>query len=135
MFCLNGRARRILFHQFSIYALLTAETKLNDGTSPHMKINKIVEEVLSEDAVELLNILAANAIATTPGYGTSLFYLTVEPENWNATMMLMREIFEGEIMISGEGEWVAFRVLQSFGVSEGRLAYQFTPTFTEALST
>jgi hypothetical protein len=135
MFCLNDQARGISSHPFSIYDLSTHETELNGGTSPHMKINKIVEEVLSEDAVELLNILAANAIATTPAHGTSLFYLTVEPENWNATMMLMREIFEGEIMISGEGEWVAFRVLQSFGVSEGRLAYQFTPTFTEALST
>lgn len=100
-----------------------------------MKINRIVEEALSEDAVELLNILAANALATAPSHGTSLFYLPVEQENWETTMMLMREIFEAEILISGDGEWVAFRVLQSYGVNHGQLAYQFTPTFTEALST
>jgi hypothetical protein len=99
-----------------------------------MHINRIVEEVLSEEAVELLNILAANALVTSPKQGTSLFYLAVEQENWNTTMMLMREIFEAEILISGDAEWVAFRILQSIGVNEGRLAYQFTSTFTEALS-
>lgn len=100
-----------------------------------MKINKIVEETLSANALELLNLLAANALATAPAQGASVYYLAVEPENWNATMLLFREIFEAEILISGDAEWVAFRILQSFGVKHGKLAYQFTPTFTETLST
>jgi hypothetical protein len=115
----DGQAMRILIRE----------------TGLEMKINKIVEQALSTNAVELLNLLAANALATSPAHGPSLFYLAVEQENWNATMLLMREIFEAEILISGDQEWVAFRVLQSFGVNKGQLAYQFTPTFTEALST
>jgi hypothetical protein len=100
-----------------------------------MNINKIVEEALTEEAVELLNILAANALATQPAHGISIFHLAVEQENWDTTMMLMREIFDADILISGEREWVSFRILQSFGVNHGQLAYQFTPTFTETLST
>ena len=99
-----------------------------------MKINRLVEEALSEDAVELLNVLAANALAGPPTQG-SLYCLAVEPENWNATMMLIREIFEAEILVSGDPEWVSFRILQSIGVNHGKLAYQFTPTFSETLST
>lgn len=99
-----------------------------------MKINKLVEEALSDSAVELLNLLAANALAASPQSGTSMYQIAVEQDNWNSTMLLMREIFEAEIAVSGDTEWVSFRILQSFGVNRGQLAYQFTPTFTETLS-
>lgn len=91
-----------------------------------------MEEVWSESAVELVE---ANSLATSSANGASLYHLVVEPENWNATMLSIREIFEAEILISGDGVWVAFRILQAFGVNQGKLAYQFTPTFTETLST
>lgn len=100
-----------------------------------MKINKLVEEALSENAVELLNLLAANALAAPQSQTKSLFTLAVEPENWNATMQLIREIFDAEILIASDPEWVSFRILQSIGVNHGKLAYQFTPAFTETLST
>lgn len=100
-----------------------------------MKLNKFVEEALSESAVELLNLLAANALAAPPAKDKAMYYMAVEQENWNSTVILMKEIFDAEILISGEEEWLAFRILQSFGVSKGQLAYQFTPTFTEALAT
>lgn len=100
-----------------------------------MHINRIVEEVLSPDAVELLNVLAVHAVATANTQAESLCYLPVEEDAWNATMHLMREIFEAEILISGEDEWLSFRLLQSYGVKDGQVAYQFTPTFAKALST
>ena len=99
-----------------------------------MRINRLVEEVLSENAVELLNMLAAHALATGEGKHKELHTLPVEPDVWNDTMFLMREIFEAEILVSGEDEWISFRILQSFGVNAGHLAYQFTPTFAQALS-
>jgi hypothetical protein len=100
-----------------------------------MKLNKIVEEALSASAVELLNLLAAHALAAAPEQGKSMYSMPVEQDNWNSTMVLMREIFDAEVLISGESDWVAFRILQSFGVNQGQLSYQFTPTFTDALST
>lgn len=98
-----------------------------------MNINKLVDEVLSDAAVELLNTLAAHALVTSPEDKSALSFLPVEPENWNATVLLMREIFEAEVTVAGETEWLSFRILQSFGVRNGQLAYQFTPTFAKAL--
>lgn len=98
-----------------------------------MKLNKLVEDVLSEAAVELLDTLAAHAVVTSPDDKSMLYFLPVEPESWNATVLLMREIFEAEVMVSDESEWLSFRILQSFGVRNGQLAYQFTPTFAKAL--
>ena len=97
-----------------------------------MHINKLIEEALSEAAVELLNALAAHAVVA-PKDNSSLFYFPVEEENWNATMLLVHEIFEAEILVSAESDWLAFRILQSYGVRGGQLAYQFTPTFAESL--
>lgn len=99
-----------------------------------MRINKIVENVLSEEAIEFLNTLAAHAIVTDKVEEASLYYLAVEQNEWNATMFLIREIFEAEIMIANDDEWLSFRILQSLGVNKGRLAYQFTPTFAKALA-
>ena len=105
------------------------------GKQPEkMQINRYVEEVLSENALELLNLLAAYAVAASPAHAAGLCHLPVEPENWNVTMMLMHEIFEAEIHIAGEQDWLCFRLLQSFGVDGGQLAYQFTPTFARTLS-
>jgi hypothetical protein len=99
-----------------------------------MQINQIIEETLSEEAVELLNMLAAHALAvdatTDP---QSVFTIPVEENNWNASLELLREIFEAEILISDEVEWLSFRILQSIGVKNGQLAYQFTPTFSQSL--
>ena len=98
-----------------------------------MQINKIIEQTLSEAAVELLNMLAANAIVSEASDAKSVFYLPVEANNWNATLMLLREIYEAEILIAEENDWISFRLLQSIGVKKGQLAYQFTPTFSQAL--
>ncbi|WP_334187781.1 hypothetical protein [Noviherbaspirillum sp.] len=99
-----------------------------------MQINRLVEEALGESAVELLNVLAAHVLAAGDANRTGMQSLPVEPDDWNTTMFLMREIFEAEILVSGDDEWVSFRILQSFGVNHGRLAFQFTPTFAQALS-
>lgn len=69
-------------------------------TGVQMHINRIAEEVLSQDAVELLNVLAVHAVATADMQAASLCYLPVEADAWNATMHLMREIFEAEIVTS-----------------------------------
>lgn len=100
-----------------------------------MQLNRFIEEVLSEEAVELLNTLIAHAIAVPPdsANGPPLYHLPVEQDIWNSTIRLMREIFEAEILISGDEEWLGFRLLQSFGVKEGQLAYQFTPIFAQTL--
>lgn len=99
-----------------------------------MQINRLVEESLGESAVELLNVLAAHVLAAGGEDRTGMQSMPVEPDDWNTTMSLMREIFEAEILVSGDDEWVSFRILQSFGVNNGRLAYQFTPTFAKALA-
>ncbi|MFC7513864.1 hypothetical protein ACFQUU_02480 [Herbaspirillum sp. GCM10030257] len=98
-----------------------------------MQINKAVEEVLSEAAVELLNTLVAHVIVSAPQDKSGLCYLPVESDNWNTTVMLMREIFEAEICISSDTEWLSFHIFQSIGVRDAQLAYQFTPTFAQAL--
>ncbi len=103
-------------------------------SDPSMKLNKLIAEVLSMEAIELLNVLAANALAAANNSDTSVFYLAVEEDNWNSTVLLMREIFEAEILISSEQDWLSFRVLESFGVKQGRLAYQFTDTFAHTLA-
>ncbi|RJF95367.1 hypothetical protein [Noviherbaspirillum saxi] len=69
-----------------------------------MQINRAVEEVLGEAAVELLNTLVSHVVVANPDDKAGLFYLPVEPDNWNSTMMLMREIFEAEIFVSGQTE-------------------------------
>ena len=97
-----------------------------------MKINQLVEEVLSEAAVELLNALAAHALVATQK--PAMYTMAVEADNWNSTMMLVREIFEAEVLIPGETEWLGFRILESVGVKNGQLAYQFTPIFAQALA-
>lgn len=97
-----------------------------------MHINRLVDEVLSEPAIELLNALAAHAVVSGQ-QPSSLFFFPVEPDAWNSTMLLLREIFEAEVLISGDDDWLGFRILQSFGVKHGQLACQFTPTFAEAL--
>ncbi len=99
-----------------------------------MQINQIIEEALSEEAVELLNMLAAHAVTTASATDPqSVFTIPVEENNWNASMQLLREIFEAEILISDESDWLSFRILQSIGVKNGQLAYQFTPTFSQTL--
>ncbi|HEY0846388.1 MAG TPA: hypothetical protein VGE12_13550 [Noviherbaspirillum sp.] len=98
-----------------------------------MNINRLVDEVLSDAAVELLNTLAAHAVVEQPDDKAALSSFKVEPDSWNATVLLMREIFEAEITVSGDTEWLSFRILQSFGVRNGQLVYQFTPTFAQAL--
>lgn len=98
-----------------------------------MNINRLVEEVLDDAAVELLNTLAAHTMVEQPDDRSAMSFFAVEPDSWNATVLLMREIFEAEVMVSGEEEWLSFRILQSFGVRNGKLAYQFTPTFAKAL--
>lgn len=98
-----------------------------------MNINRLVEDVLSNAAVELLDTLAAHAVVTSPDDKSALYFLPVEPESWNATVLLMREIFDAEVTVSDASEWLSFRILQSFGVRNGQLAYQFTPTFAKAL--
>ena len=97
-----------------------------------MKINQLIEEAISGEAVELLNMLAANAIAA-PVDMNSVYTIAVEQDNWNATLLLLREIFEAEIVISDDGNWLGFRILQSIGVKNGQMAYQFTPTFAQIL--
>lgn len=99
-----------------------------------MNLNRLVREVLSEAAVELLDTLAAHALVSAPADFTGMFYLPVEQENWNPTLQLVREIFDAEITITHEPNWLNFRVLQSFGVRDGQLAYQFTPVFADAIS-
>lgn len=99
-----------------------------------MQINQIIEDALSEEAVELLNMLAAHAVTTDAAADPqSVFTIPVEENNWNESMQILREIFEAEILISDEMEWLSFRILQSIGVRNGQLAYQFTPTFSQAL--
>lgn len=98
-----------------------------------MNINRLVEEVLDDAAVELLNTLAAHTMVEQPDDRSAMSFFAVEPDSWNATVLLMRAIFEAEVMVSGEEEWLSFRILQSFGVRNGKLAYQFTPTFAKAL--
>jgi hypothetical protein len=100
-----------------------------------MHINRLVEQVLREEAVELLNTLAAHALADSDASNASLFLLPVEEEAWNGTLLLMREIFDAEVLLSEDQDWLSFRILQSFGARDGHLAYQFTPTFAQALST
>lgn len=77
-----------------------------------MQLNRIIEESLSEEAVELLNMLAAHAVAadaqTDP---QSVFTIPVEENNWNASLQLLREIFEAEILISNDADWLSFRIL------------------------
>lgn len=97
-----------------------------------MKLNQLIEQEISSEAVELLNMLAANAIAV-PVEMNSVYTIAVEPENWNATVLLLREIFEAEILIADEDDWLSFRILQSIGVKDGQMAYQFTPTFAQTL--
>lgn len=106
---------------------------LKSHTMP-MNINKLVQDVLSEAALELLDTLAAHTIVASPQQRSSLTLMPVDADNWNATMMLMREIFEAEILLSGETEWLGFRILQAYGVRDGQLAYQFTPVFAQALA-
>lgn len=98
-----------------------------------MQINRIIEQTLSEEAVELLDMLAANALVSAPGDAKSVFYLPVEENSWNATLLLLREIYEAEILVAEDSNWVNFRILQSIGVKSGQLAYQFTPTFSQTL--
>jgi hypothetical protein len=98
-----------------------------------MQINRIIEQTLSEEAVELLDMLAAHALVAAPADPKSVFYLPVEENNWNATLLLLREIYEAEILIAEGRDWVNFRILQSIGVKNGQLAYQFTPTFSQTL--
>lgn len=101
-----------------------------------MHINRIVEETLSEDALELLNLLAAYAVAADAGTAPHAVYtMPVEDSNWNAALQSLREIFEAEILISDDQNWLSFRILQSIGVKNGQLAYQFTPTFSQTLRT
>src|SRR6476469_9286352 len=99
-----------------------------------MRLNRLVEGVLGEEAVELLDLLAAHALVAGDG-SAALHRLPVEEESWNRTMLLVQEIFDAAVLVSGDGEWLSFRILQSFGVDDGRLVYQFTPAFAQALST
>jgi len=103
-------------------------------TLPIMHINRLVEQVLSERAVELLDTMAAQALALQPGDITAVAYLTVEAESWNDTVLLMREIFEAEIEVSADHDWLGMRILQSWGVKDGRIAWQFTPAFGQAIA-
>lgn len=98
-----------------------------------MNINRLVEEVLSDAALELLNTLAARTVVEESGDKSGMSFFKVEPDSWNSTVLLMREIFEAEVTVSGETEWLSFRILESFGVRDGQLAYRFTPTFGQAL--
>lgn len=99
-----------------------------------MHINRIVEETLSEEAVELLNMLAAHAVTADAAIDPqSVFTIAVEEHNWNASMKLLREIFEAEILLADESDWISIRILQSIGVKDGQFAYQFTPTFAQTL--
>lgn len=99
-----------------------------------MKLNRLIAEMLSAEASELLNMLAANAVVNRNDADASLHYLPVEEDSWNSTVILMREIFEAEVLLSGDQEWLSFRILESFGVSQGRITYQFTPIFAKSLS-
>ena len=99
-----------------------------------MQLNRIIEEALSEEAVELLNMLAAHAVtADAKTDPQSVFMMPVEENNWNASLQLLREIFEAEILLADETDWISIRILQSIGVKNGQLAYQFTPTFVQTL--
>jgi hypothetical protein len=99
-----------------------------------MHINRIIEETLTDEALDLLNLLAAHAVTANAGIDPqSVFTIPVEENNWNTTLELLREIFEAEILISDDAEWLSFRILQSIGVKNGQLAYQFTPTFSQTL--
>jgi hypothetical protein len=100
-----------------------------------MQINKLVEQILSEPALELLNTLVAHALVNPSSDRSALSTLPVEPDSWNSTMLLLREIFEAEILVSGDVEWLGFRILQSYGAKDGRLAYSFTSTFAQTFST
>lgn len=99
-----------------------------------MHINRLVEEVLSENAVELLDTMAAHVLARLPVSITAVASLAVEPESWNDNVMLMREIFEAEIQVTSGTNWLDMRILQSWGVRDGQLAWQFTPAFGEAIT-
>ncbi|MDQ9169343.1 hypothetical protein Q8A64_02845 [Oxalobacteraceae bacterium R-40] len=100
-----------------------------------MHINRIIEETLTDEALDLLNMLAAHAVTADAGIDPqSVFTIPVEENNWNATLESLREIFEAEILISDDDtDWLSFRILQSIGVKNGQLAYQFTPTFSQTL--
>jgi hypothetical protein len=99
-----------------------------------MHINRIIEEALSEEAVELLNMLAAHAVTADAATDSqSMFTIPVEEHNWNASLALLREIFEAEILLADEADWISIRILQSIGVKGGQIAYQFTPTFAQTL--
>lgn len=84
--------------------------------------------------MELLDALAAHAVIAAPEQRSSVFYFPVETDNWNSTILLVHEIFDAELLISGNNDWLTFRILQSFGIKDGQLAYQFTPVFAETLS-
>lgn len=98
-----------------------------------MHINRIVEDALSEEAVELLNTLVAHAIVNAGEDTLAVFTMPIEDSMWNSTMLMVREIFEAEILIADEPDWLSFRILQSLGAKDGLLAYQFTPTFAQSL--
>ncbi|GIZ52798.1 hypothetical protein [Noviherbaspirillum aridicola] len=101
---------------------------------PAMHINRLVEQVLSERAVELLDTMAAHALARLPQDITAVASLAVEADSWNDTVILMREIFEAEIQVAAGNDWLDMRILQSWGVKEGQLAWQFTPAFGQAIA-
>lgn len=99
-----------------------------------MHINRLVEEVLSEAAIELLDTMAAHALALQSRDITGVTGLPVEPDSWNDTVLLLREIFEAEILVSTGDDWLGMRILQTWGVKDGRLVWQFTPAFGQAIA-
>ena len=99
-----------------------------------MHINRLVEQVLSEPALELLNTLAAHVMAAQPDDVCGVAFLAVETDSWNDTVLLLREIFEAEVQLAGNQDWLGLRILQSWGVKDGRLAWQFTPVFGQAIA-
>lgn len=98
-----------------------------------MHINRLVDQVLSAAAVELLNTLAAHAIVAEGSDRQGMFLFPVELDALDDTLILVREIFDAEVVIAGDDEWLSFRILQSFGIKDGQLAYQFSPTFAQAI--
>lgn len=99
-----------------------------------MQINRLVEQVLSERAIELLDIMAAHVAAVHPEDVTALASLRADPDTWNDSVLLLREIFEAEVQITGEHDWLGIRILQSWGVKDGSLVWQFTPVFGRAIA-
>lgn len=99
-----------------------------------MHINQIVAQVLSSRAVELLDTMAAHALASQPQDITAVTSMAVEPDSWNDTLLLLREIFEAEIEVSADSDWLGMRILQCWGVRDGRLAWQFSPVFGQTIS-